>query len=77
MTLTRPDGSESIELLAITDQERVSIDEHFEPFLDKLADVWGSRSAACRMLMARLAAEHDADASSVAPGKGREDVQYG
>ena len=39
--------------------------------------MWGSRSAACRMLMARLAAEHEADAIVLAPGTGREDVQYG
>ena len=63
MTLTRPDGSESIEMLAITEQQKATIDEHFEPFLDRLTELWGSRSAARRMLMARLAAEHERDGS--------------
>jgi hypothetical protein len=65
MTLTRPDGSESIEMLAITEQQRATIDEHFEPFLDRLTELWGSRSAARRILMARLAAEHEVTGVSV------------
>jgi len=54
MTVTRPDGSESIELLAITEQERATIDEHLAPALDRLVQQVGSWPAARRMLMARL-----------------------
>lgn len=75
MTLTRPDGSELVELLAITARERASIDEHFEPFLDTLTELWGSRTVACRMLMARLAVENDA--ARPALDIGREDERYG
>lgn len=78
VTLTRPDGTESIELLAITARERESIDEHFEPFLDKLIELWGSRSAACRMLMARLAAEsEEAEPARATLDIPREDQRYG
>ena len=59
MTLTRPDGNEWIELLALTARQKESIDEHFEPFLARLITLYGSRTAACRMLMARLAAESE------------------
>lgn len=78
MTLTRPDGTESIEMLAITEQQKATIDKHFEPFLDRLTELWGSRSAARRMLMARLAAEHEATGVSVlAPVRNEEEAQYG
>jgi hypothetical protein len=78
MTLTRPDGSESIEMLAITEQQKATIDEHFEPFLDRLTELWGSRSTARRILMARLAAEHEATGVSViASDTDREQAQYG
>jgi hypothetical protein len=78
MTLTRPDGSESIEMLAITEQQKAAIDEHFEPFLDRLTELWGSRSAARRMLMARLAAEHGVTGAFVlALDTDREQAQYG
>ncbi|OBI07329.1 hypothetical protein A5715_17855 [Mycolicibacter heraklionensis] len=60
MTLTRPDGSESIELLSLTHQEKTLVDESFEPLLAALMKAARvSRSTACRMLMARLAAEHE------------------
>jgi hypothetical protein len=78
ITLTRPDGTESIELLAMTAREKESIDEHFEPFLDELTKLWGSRSAACRMLMARLAAENEQlESTRTTLDIGREDQQYG
>lgn len=59
MTLTRPDGRETVELLALTETERAMIDGHFDELLAKLTNDGLSRSAACRMLMARLALEHD------------------
>jgi S-adenosylmethionine:tRNA-ribosyltransferase-isomerase (queuine synthetase) len=59
MTLTRPDGTESIELLALTGPEKAAIDPHFARLIDTLAEGGLSRSAACRMLMARLVAEQE------------------
>ncbi|VEG45369.1 Uncharacterised protein [Mycolicibacterium flavescens] len=77
MTLTRPDGSESIELLALTEPEKVAIDPHFERLLATLMEGGVSRSAACRMLMARLAIEHDTADSMAAQGVQGEDERYG
>lgn len=59
MTLTRPDGTESIELLALTAAEKESVDGPFERAIDALTNSGLSRSAACRMLMARLALERE------------------
>jgi len=79
MTLTRPDGSESVELLAITEQQRETIDEHFEPIFDRLTELWGSRSAARRMLLARLATDLDdpSPAAGSRPGVAGKQVEYG
>jgi len=79
MTLTRPDGSESVELLAITEQQRETIDEHFEPIFDRLAELWGSRSAARRMLLAKLAAdlEDDRSATGSRPDLARKLAEHG
>lgn len=59
MTLTRPDGTESMELLTLTEPERAAIDPYFEHLLGKLMADGLSRGAACRMLMARLASEYE------------------
>lgn len=59
MTLTRPDGTESIELLSLTVAEKESVDEPFERMIDNLTEGGISRATACRMLMARLALEHE------------------
>lgn len=59
MTLTRPDGTETIELLALTAPEKAAIDPHFSRVIDTLTEGGLSRSAACRMLMARLVVEQD------------------
>ena len=67
MTLTRPDGTESIELLTLTGPEKAVIDPHFEQLIDTLVEGGLPREAACRMLMARLAIEQD----STVPGKSR------
>ncbi len=79
MTLTRPDGSESVELLALTEQQRESIDEHLEPIFDRLTELWGSRSTARRMLLARLAIDLDdhSQAAGLRPGLTRKQVDYG
>ncbi|PEG34375.1 hypothetical protein CQY20_25930 [Mycolicibacterium agri] len=78
MTLTRPDGSESIELLVLTEAEKSAIDPHFERLVDTLMDSGLSRSAACRMLMARLATElESASLPTDEHGFGREDQRYG
>lgn len=77
MTLTRPDGSESIELLSLTATEKASVDGPFERMIRDLTESGVSRSAACRMLMARLALEHEAvDPSLVTRALGKEGQQY-
>ncbi|MFL1598517.1 hypothetical protein M0655_02875 [Gordonia amicalis] len=55
VTVTQPDGQEWNELVAITDEDRELIDADFEEVVERLAGKLGSRAAACRMLMARLA----------------------
>jgi energy-coupling factor transporter ATP-binding protein EcfA2 len=77
MTLTRPDGSEITELLAITERQIESIDAYFEPLLAELTSIWGSRSEACRMLLARLAAENDQRNVAAKPSGNSEEVRYG
>lgn len=60
LTLTYPDGREQTHLLAVTDRERQTIDKYLEPLIAELEPVFGSRTAACRMLLARLAIEDEA-----------------
>lgn len=77
MTLTRPDGTESIELLALTKQEKTAIDPHFDRLVAALTEDGVSRSAACRMLMARLAAEYEATDAATPEGIGGEERRHG
>lgn len=77
MTLTRPDGTETIELLTLTEPEKTALDPHFERLLATLMENGVSRAAACRMLMARLAIEHEkAEPLPEDSGLGR-DQNYG
>nr|WP_225951691.1 hypothetical protein [Mycobacterium sp. OAS707] len=76
MTLTRPDGTESIELLVLTEPEKAAIEPHFARLLDSLMKGGVSRAAACRMLMARLAVEHDAGQPSDAQNVASKDQKY-
>lgn len=78
MTLTLPDGTESFELLSLTTAEKESVDGPFERVINDLTDGGLSRSTACRMLMARLALEHErieprVDARSLS----KEEQRYG
>lgn len=59
MTLTLPDGTETFELLSLTTAQKQAVDGPFEQMIKDLTDGGLSRSAACRMLMARLAIEHE------------------
>ncbi|OBJ22999.1 hypothetical protein A5622_14285 [Mycobacterium sp. 1245801.1] len=77
MTLTRPDGTETIELLALTEPEKAAIDPHYERLLETLMGSGMSRATACRMLMARLAVEHETAVSAAARVANREDQRYG
>ncbi|MEV0946531.1 hypothetical protein [Rhodococcus sp. NPDC049939] len=76
MVLTHPDGTERTEFLSITERQRESLDPHVEPFLEKLGALLGSRTEACRMLMARLAFE-ETDTSSASLGNDRKDIHHG
>lgn len=60
LTLTYPDGREQTHLLAVTERQKQTIDEYLEPLIEKLAPVFGSRAAACRLLLASLAIEDEA-----------------
>jgi hypothetical protein len=55
VTLTHADGSEWNELVAITDEDRAHVDPRFDEIIAGLTEAFGSRAAACRILMARLA----------------------
>jgi hypothetical protein len=57
LTMTRPDGAESSEMIWLTENERVEVDRSIEEVLDSLAQSGTQRAAACRMLMARLVEE--------------------
>ncbi|MCV6978600.1 hypothetical protein H7J11_29625 [Mycobacterium bourgelatii] len=77
MTLTRPDGTESIELLSLTDSERAMVDQYFLPLIDEVAAGGISRATACRMLMARLAEEYESTGSAQTHALDREVQQHG
>uniref|UniRef100_UPI003D94447D hypothetical protein n=1 Tax=Gordonia sp. B7-2 TaxID=3420932 RepID=UPI003D94447D len=64
IAFTRPDGTEWNEIVAIDDSDRERIEAPFGKLLDGLTQQYGSRSAACRMLMARLAMEELGNASN-------------
>lgn len=78
ITVTQPDGRETIELLALSEAEKAIIDPHLDTLLDKVMVGGVSRLAACRMLMARLVLEHEAAAEpAIQPPRGGEEQQYG
>ncbi|UGQ39589.1 hypothetical protein [Rhodococcus aetherivorans] len=60
VTMTFPDGREHTHVVAVTDREKQTIDEYLEPLIADLEPVFGSRTAACRMLLARLVLEDEA-----------------
>ncbi|MGW9263163.1 hypothetical protein [Gordonia terrae] len=64
VTLTQADGKEWNELLAISDEDRALIEGDFEATITRLTSKFGSRAAACRMLMARLAIDELASTPS-------------
>jgi hypothetical protein len=64
--------------LVLTEPEKVAIDAPFERVIETLMVDGVSRSAACRMLMARLAVEHEvADTDAVPHTIRGEDQRYG
>ncbi|OBK22397.1 hypothetical protein [Mycobacterium asiaticum] len=77
MTLTRPDGTESIELLSLTETERTMVDQYFLPLIDEVAAGGISRATACRMLMARLAEEYESTGSAQTHAVYKEVQQHG
>ncbi|MDY6811962.1 MAG: hypothetical protein SW127_23625, partial [Actinomycetota bacterium] len=77
MTLTRPDGTETIELLSLSAAEKRSLDGPFERMIEDLTATGHSRRTACRMLMARLVLEQeDIDSSVEKPGFSKEEQRY-
>lgn len=79
LTLTEPDGTETIEMLTLTEPEKALVDPQVEQVLDVLARLGIQRAAACRMLMARLAEERKPRAISGEGyhSSGGEEKQYG
>ena len=55
VTLTRPDGSEYVRLVAVDDRRRSQIDRTLDKTLEELADLCGSPQQAHQMLLASLA----------------------
>lgn len=60
LTLTGPEGQETSQVLVLTEHERAEVSRHLEPLLEKLAAIYGSRTAACQTLLAHLATEDEA-----------------
>lgn len=77
LTVTRPDGTETAEILSVSDREVAAIDAVLDPLLDELEKLWGSRATACRMLVARLVVGTDEDIESKAVRSDRKDVNHG
>ncbi len=67
LTLTRPDGRETSQVLVISERDRAQVSEHMDPLLEQLAQVFGSRAAACRSLLAHLATGDEAIVRTDAP----------
>lgn len=60
LTLTRPDGFETSQVLVLSERDRAEVSKHLDPVLEQLAQVFGSHAAACQTLLAHLATEEDA-----------------
>jgi hypothetical protein len=64
LTLTGPEGQETSQVLVLTEHERTEVSRHLEPLIEKLAAIYGSRTAACQTLLAHLATEDEAIAAA-------------
>ena len=62
LTLTRLDGQETSQVLALSERDRAEVTEHLDPLLEQLAEIFGSRAAACQTLLAHLATEDEISA---------------
>ncbi|WP_285184539.1 hypothetical protein [Rhodococcus sp. MEB041] len=77
LTITKADGSETTEIVSITARESSAVDEFLDPLLEQLTQLWGSRTTACRMLMARLVVGDDREVAPENVAPDRKDVQHG
>jgi hypothetical protein len=67
LTLTRPDGRETSQVLVLSERHRAVVSDRLDPLLEELSEIFGSRAAACQSVLAHLAmgeeAISDADAT--------------
>jgi hypothetical protein len=66
ITVTQPDGRETAEVLVLSEQDKKLADQHLLPVIETLTTILGSRSSACRTLLARLAMD-DQPTAPMAP----------
>jgi hypothetical protein len=60
LTLTRPDGEETSQVLVLSERERTLVSTHLGPLLEELSEIFGSRAAARQTLLAHLATDDEA-----------------
>jgi hypothetical protein len=64
LTLTRPDGLETSQVLVLSERDRAEVSKHLDPVLAQLTQVYGSRAAARQTLLAHLATDEDVDSDA-------------
>lgn len=69
LTLTRPDGSETAHVLALSERDRAEVSKHLNPALERLTEIFGSRTAARHALLAHLATDDDVAGGAGAPAE--------
>jgi hypothetical protein len=57
LTLTRPDGQETSHVLTFSDRDRQVVKSRLNGVIEDLAQIFGSRTAACQALLAHLATD--------------------
>ncbi len=67
LTLTKPDGQETSQVLVLSERDRAEVNKHLDPLLEQLAEIFGSRAAACQTLLAHLATDDEIISRADAP----------
>jgi hypothetical protein len=60
LTLTRPDGAETSQVLVLSERDRAVVSTRLSPLLEELSEIFGSRAAARQTLLAHLATDDEA-----------------
>jgi hypothetical protein len=59
LTLTKPDGQEASQVVALSERDRHEVSKYLDPLLEQLTSVFGSHAAARQTLLAHLATADD------------------